>query len=382
MKRYKSIFFPYFVAYTSLNRVGLFDGVHNKIIKAMSRIIKSLAAGALLAVAVGCSQNVGGYLGAIGKPGEVMLVMDHEYLDTPVGHKLVRMLEQPAPALNQEEPSLTVSRVSTEGFKGSLNMVRNELLVSIDPERYSTTSLKYSYDEWAKGQIVVSLQSPSADSLSAYLDRNEEALMNMFMRHELYRFAQTTVDKPSQRVRQLVDSVFGLTIDAPIDIRASSVKKDFLWMSNAQTRGRHDLLVYSFPYSGSDIDISLDRLYAVRDSVLQANIPGGIEGSHPATFRGGLQYRKVQFDGQTRGELRGLWEMTGGAMMGGPFVQHAYIDEEKGRVIVAEGFVYHPNQDKRDMVRLMEASLYTLRPSAKATFDPRVILTTKYTKSF
>lgn len=348
----------------------------------INRIKKSLTAGTLLIVLASCSQSVGGYLGAIGKPGEVMLVMDHEYLDTPVGHKLVRMLEQPAPALNQEEPSLTVSRVSTESFKGSLNMVRNELLVSIDPERYTTTSIKYSYDEWAKGQIVVSLQTPSADSLSAYLDRNEEALMNMFLRHELYRFAQTTVEKPSKRAKQLVDSVFGLTIDVPIDIRSSSVKKDFLWMSNAQMRGRHDLLVYSFPYSGSHLDLSLDRLYAVRDSVLQSNIPGGVEGSYPVTFRGGLQYRKVQFDGQTRGELRGLWEMTGGAMMGGPFVQHAYIDKEKGRVIVAEGFVYHPNQDKRDMVRLMEASLYTLRPSSQEHFDPRVILSAKYTKSF
>lgn len=348
----------------------------------MSRIMKSLTAVTLLTIAVSCSQSAGGYLGAIGKPGEVMLVMDHEYLDTPVGHQLVMMLEQPTPALNQEEPSLTVSRVSTENFKGSLSMVRNELLVSIDPERYSTTSLKYSYDEWAKGQIVVSLQSPSPDSLSAYLERNQEALMNMFLRHELYRFAQATAEKPSQRARELVDSIFGWTIDVPIDIRASAVKKDFLWMSNAQVRGRHDLLVYTFPYTGQESDIGLDRLYQVRDSVLQANIPGEFEKSHPVTFRGGMQYRKVNFGDQVRGELRGLWEMTGGAMMGGPFVQQAYIDQEKGRVIVVEGFIYHPNQDKRDKVRLMEAALYSFRPSAQAEFDPREILSAKYTKSF
>jgi hypothetical protein len=37
------------------------------------------------------------------------------------------------------------------------------------------------------------------------------------------------------------------------------------------------------------------------------------------------------------------------------------VDEVNGRVIVAEAFVYSPGKKKRDIMRRMEAALYTLQ---------------------
>ena len=50
-----------------------------------------------------------------------------------------------------------------------------------------------------------------------------------------------------------------------------------------------------------------------------------------------------------------------GDMMGGPFVSVARLDERNNRVVVAEGFVYAPETNKRNYIRRMEASMYTLR---------------------
>ena len=47
--------------------------------------------------------------------------------------------------------------------------------------------------------------------------------------------------------------------------------------------------------------------------------------------------------------------------MGGPFVSHSRVDEANGRVVVAEAFVYAPETLKRDLMRRMEAALYTLQ---------------------
>ena len=58
--------------------------------------------------------------------------------------------------------------------------------------------------------------------------------------------------------------------------------------------------------------------------------------------------------------MRGLWRMEGD-MMGGPFVSVARLDEQNNRVVVAEGFVYAPETDKRNFIRRIEAALYTLR---------------------
>ena len=58
--------------------------------------------------------------------------------------------------------------------------------------------------------------------------------------------------------------------------------------------------------------------------------------------------------------MRGLWRMQGD-MMGGPFVCHTRLDEKNHRVVVAEGFVYAPETDKRNFMRRIEAALFTLR---------------------
>ena len=114
------------------------------------------------------------------------------------------------------------------------------------------------------------------------------------------------------------------------------------------------------------------------------NISGEFEGSYPCTEQNyGLLYRRVQLgETKARAEVRGLWKMTGGAMMGGPFVCQAIVDEAAGKVYVVEGFVYRPNEDKLHLIRMMEAALYTFRPKSVKDFDPQSILSAKFTKGF
>ena len=47
-------------------------------------------------------------------------------------------------------------------------------------------------------------------------------------------------------------------------------------------------------------------------------------------------------------------------IMGGPFVSHSIVDEVHNRMVVVEAFVYAPNKLKRNFMRKLEASLYTL----------------------
>lgn len=321
---------------------------------------------------------------AIGKPGELMLVMEKEYFESPMALELYDLLEEDAPALPQSEPSLRISRVPTPSFQGSLQLVRNVLLLDVDPQRYSKVSLKYSYDDWAKGQVVARMTSPSPDSIRTYLKTQGEGLMNLFVRHELFLYGEVIGKTYSQKATDLTDSLFAHRINVPEDIRSQRIGKDFLWMSNSSMRSRHDLLVYTYPYH-SPKDISLDALVAKRDSVLKANISGEFEGSYPCTEQNyGLLYRRVQLPDEemARAELRGLWKMEGGAMMGGPFVCHAVVDKKAGKVYVFEGFVYRPNEDKLHLIRMMEAALYSFRPSSTKTFDPAIILKAQYTKGF
>lgn len=345
-----------------------------------------LGVGLLVSVAglPSCSSNGGissTFVQASGRPGEVMIVINNEDNATPAGGELKGMLEAPALSLPQIEKSFDVSTVPHAAFTDFVRYFRNIVIVDKDPERYSVNSLKYSYDEWAKGQLVLSIQTPSMDSLRTYVANNAEAITNMIARHELFRLGQVLQEEYSQVAVNLIDSVFAHRVNVPKDIRSSKVGKDFVWLSNNTIRKRHDILVYSFPYT-SRRSIEQAELVRRRDSVLKANIQGEFENSYPATEQEyGLVYRKVSTDaGGMRGELRGLWKMEGGSMMGGPFVSQAYVDEQAGKVYVVEGFVYHPNEDKLGLVRVLESSLYSFRPKGLEKFDPKDILTANYTK--
>lgn len=320
---------------------------------------------------------------ASGRPAEVMLVMGAEDLQSTEAYRLIELLEQPAPALPQEEQSLQVtSRVAHEHFNSIMLRARNILIVNIDKERYSKVSLKVAYDEWAKGQFILTINSPSRAMLRTYLEQEQELLRNLFVRHELYRFALSVEERYSMRAKHLVDSLFAHHINVPVDINKHKIAKGFLWMSNAVMHARHDLMVYTYPYTQAK-DLYIDRLIAVRDSVLRENIPGGVQGSHPTTVKTGLVFRYMKLPNMPqRAELRGLWEMAGGDMMGGPFVLQAYHNESDGLVYVCESFVYRPNQDKLNMLRMMEACLYSFRPDTVKPFEAKRILSAKYSKSF
>lgn len=339
--------------------------------------IDSLLSFSLLAVTLLLTSSCNGgstagssFANSTGSSGEMMLVMDNQYLSSPLGKDIYDMMTEVAPALNQNEPIMAVSRVSEKDFTGFLRYIRNVLQIDINPDIFTKTSLKYGYDQWAKGQLVVLINSPEADSLRTYIEANKSAIQNIFIHHELFLFGQLWEKDFSVDADQRVQRLFGYHINVPADILSHKEGENFLWMSNNQIRRRKDLLVYTFPYRGPQ-DLGLDRMVEVRDSVLKANIEGADSNSYPTTERMLLKHRYVYVGDQKRGEVHGIWRMEGGQMMSGPFVAQAFVDGD--RVVVVEGFVYHPNEKKRDLMRQMEAALYSMRPQTVEDFEAAII---------
>ena len=96
---------------------------------------------------------------------------------------------------------------------------------------------------------------------------------------------------------------------------------------------------------------------------MKANIPGAREGMYMATDSlMTVDVRPINVHGEYAMEARGLWRVKGD-FMGGPYVSHARLDKANQRIIVSEIFVYSPDKMKRNLVRQMEASLYTLETS-------------------
>ena len=130
-------------------------------------------------------------------------------------------------------------------------------------------------------------------------------------------------------------------------------------------------VIYSYPYTDKNT-FTKDFFVHKRDSVMKMNIPGSKEGQYMATDAKYVDVKNITVRGEYALEARGLWYMEND-MMGGPFVSHARVDRPNGRVVVVEAFVYAPEKKKRDLMRQLEASLYTLNLPQEQQIDEIVV---------
>ena len=314
---------------------------------------------ALVLVGVSCADSPV-VITATGAPYEVLVVMDGQQWEAPAGRALFDALDRDVDGLPQSEPSFDISQCEEEGFDGMMRRVRNIVICDIS-DIYTAPKLKYARDVWSKGQMVLKIQAPDELSFELFVAQYYEKIAPFFTKVELNRSIDYLNKTYNTAANAAVDSLFGgVQLHLMTDVDQMKKGEDFLWVSNNSGTGRRDAVIYSFPYT-DPATFTLEYMINKRDSVMKINVPGAFENSYMSTERRfAPTYTAMSLGGRYVAEVRGLWRMEGD-LMGGPFVQHAILDEAAQRVIVAEIFVFAPEREKRNLVRLMEASLYTLR---------------------
>ncbi len=137
-------------------------------------------------------------------------------------------------------------------------------------------------------------------------------------------------------------------------------KKDFIWFKYETPEISQGVILYDFPYV-SDSAFQKGYQLRVRDSILEANVPGPTEGSYMATERRIDQVNNIfRHNGNYASEMRGLWRVQND-FMGGPYVALAELDASEQRVVVAFGYVYAPSKEKRNLLNQVEAMIYSIK---------------------
>lgn len=331
-----------------------------------------LAIAACIIALSACNTNSAGKalgMSAAGAPSEVLLVMNEAWLKSEEADIIKDVLRTPVPALPQVEDWMYVQTVKRADFGNFLKNTRNILIVDNDSDIYTKTSVTYTYDEYANGQLIVTLKTPNKESMCAFLEEHPRLLCDLFLRNEIYRNAKDINENPSKKADEYAMQVFHHHIDLPSDVLSYKKRNNFLWLSNNSPRKRYDAVVFKVPYSKSQLPTG-PEIIQLRDSVLGANIPGSSPTAHMSTAPYGAEWRYAKLPNRPQMvELRGIWEMTDPDMMAGPFVAIAYINTDEAMLYYIEGFVYYPNENKRDLVRMLNAAIYSFRPAADTEWD-------------
>lgn len=335
-------------------------------IKLSDRII--LLLGWLLLALQSCSNGALLLPSAIGTPYEVLVVADEDVLKGSVGQTIRNVLDSPIPGLPQNEPYFNISQIPSDRFDDLLKPVRNILIVDINRD-YKTPRLSYDEDLWAKNQIVLRLKASDKKQLENYIADNKWRIIHFLNKAERERTIEQLKKKSDKIAEEKLYEQLNVLLTFPEDLGKIKQGDNFFWISNGAYKRRTDYVVYAVPYN-SQAQLEPENLIAMRDSVMKVNIPGGPEGSFMTTHKKVMPpvARIVSLNNAYCVEMRGLWEMEGD-LMGGPYISLTQVDELNQRLITVEAFVYAPEVSKADLVRKMEAVLYTLKVPQKMNLE-------------
>jgi hypothetical protein len=296
---------------------------------------------------------------ASGLPYEMLVVMGDEQWERPLGRAVFNVLDTDVPGLPQSERSFRITRVAPSGFNSKMfRIMRNVIKVDIQ-NIYTQPKLKFARNVYAYPQMVMTLQAPDEASLAQYVEDNAQSILDFFTKAEMNREIENLREEHNLEVSRLAKEILGVDVWVPWTVNKFKRGEDFLWASTNTGKKDMSIVLYSYPYTDKNT-FTLDYFLNKRDSVMKVNIPGGPEGSYMSTQRDFVYVEDATVQGKYAQVARGLWRVKGDRM-GGPFVSHSRVDEVNGRVIVAEAFIYAPESLKRDLMRRMEAALYTLQ---------------------
>ncbi|MCI1778957.1 MAG: DUF4837 family protein [Bacteroidales bacterium] len=321
---------------------------------------KFLIIGLLAALLSGCGNNSTPIKQNIsGKAGEIVIVADKKIWENETGSELRKILEKDYPCLPQREPSFTLIHIPQKAFTNIFQIHRNLIICQLDNNIKKTAIVKKE-DVWSAPQTVIYVTASDEKKMAEAIKENGKFLYNTMEEAERNRIIRNAKRYEEASIRKTVSGELG---GSPFFPTGYSIKKHvpgFFWISYETTYTIQGIFAYKFPYRDSS-SLSLNNIISVRNAVMKANVPGMLEGSYMITSpapEGKPVMKWKTYKGIKFAEVRGLWEVMND-FMGGPFIQHVFLDRSGKNVIVLEGFVYAPRYDKRNYLREVESIIYS-----------------------
>lgn len=321
---------------------------------------------AMTAVSCRSFHTLNGGKSAQGAPYEVLVVCNGAEWESPVGERLRALLSRPVEMINQQEPMFKLLRVAASDFKNLLPSHRNILKVVISSE-VSEAAVKVQYDVEAAPQVVMTLQAPSVEAATRYLDEHGDSLLQALEIAERDRTIAYAAHHNNKALGELMLSKFGVKMQVPKGYTLRDEGDNFVWASYEFPAASQGFFAYSYPYKGK-AHMTVDDLLFARNLFAQ-RIPGPSEGSYMTTVSripnvDGTEYipftpdyRVVRINGRVWIEMRGLWEVEND-FMGGPFVSYTTVNEATREVFTLDCYVYSPKLGKRNFLRPLEHLVY------------------------
>lgn len=217
-----------------------------------------------------------------GRAYEVLVVVDQQVWERPAGRALFNVLDTDVPGLPQSERSFRIMNAAPQHYDGTLKLLRNIIVVDIDPAKYTQPKFRYAKDLYASPQMVLTIQSPDEEQFAAFVTKYSQRIIDFFTHAEMNRQIALLEKKHNDFVSNKVKEMFGCDVWVPAELSSYKVGEDFFWAATNVATGDQNFVIYSYPYTDKRT-FTKEFFMQKRDSVMAINIPGAREGMYMAT---------------------------------------------------------------------------------------------------
>ena len=296
----------------------------------------------------------------VGNLNEVLVVMDDAQWKGAPGRELRTFLMDTILWSTLSETRYNITHIPHESFE-SFRRHRNIVTVNIEPS-LSRSMLSAVENRWAKPQFILSLAAPSADSLISAIDRFGDRMVALLDAKERERLTEVYARGNNVTAERYFEEEHQIDITIPRVYSLDVATPEFCWLSREERILSVGILFWSYPYTDT-LQLTREALLAKRNEMTRLHVPGPIDSSYMAIEEDYIEpsMQSFMYKGHYCIRIYGWWK-TVKAFMGGPFESIIMVDEERNRILTMDGFVYHPQEKKRDYLTQLDAIMLSMSP--------------------
>ena len=296
-----------------------------------------------------------------GGTSEILVVTQNdEQWEGMIGDSIRAFFLQAQYGLPQPEAMNKLAHLNVNGFTDMFKKHKCILLVEINPNLEKPV-VETGEDLWSAPQRVIKIIAPSRTSWCEAFNQQKEAYKVLYDKVERERIMSMLRPSTNREIVNRIEEKMGFKMTVPMGYYIAKDESDFMWIRKELDKNSYGIFIYSTPYKDT-LQLELNSLVSVRDRMMQKYVPGPAQGSFMTTEKEFvppmLNYIST-FPTGFAAEMRGMWCLVGD-YMAGPFVSYTFPDNNTGNLVTVEGYVYYPNQNKRDDLLQVQSILYSV----------------------
>lgn len=313
-----------------------------------------------------CTLSESGMQRSSGSINELLIVTnDKAQWEGELGDTLRTFFGGSLIGLSQPEPMFDLLNVAEKNLNDLFKRYHNIFIVDIKPG-YSAPLSETKKNLWSEPQRVIKITAPDLPSFYEEFQSKKETFLQLFIQLERERTLAINQMATNIQLAGTLERKFNIFLPIPGGFYLAKETPDFAWVRHKVTKAKQDIelsmMIYTMDYQDTIVFIPR-HIIQWRNTMTLQHVPGPSplsfmkvsEAFIPPVFT-----TITDFPGGYAVEARGLWEVDND-FMGGPFISYTFIDRANNKVITLDGYVYNPNNDKKNYLRQLESIFFAMK---------------------